>query len=100
MFLTCDKLDAEASLRMSSHPALFRGDPGVALARRTPVSHWRIDAILLFARGVGRAFEGRDAAREAVIAGVVAHPLEDLVAAFPFGVTSGTADKDSDEAGV
>ena len=77
VFLDCDKLDSEASVRLSSALPLMVGS-GVAWVW---LDEWLfvigiVLAVILLLRGVGRAMEARDMARDAVLAGLVSHPLE------------------------
>jgi hypothetical protein len=100
VFLDCDKLDAEASVRLSSAFPLIVGS----------ILGWNgldeplfgigvVVAVVLLLRGVGRAMEARDTAREAVLAGLVAHPLVDVIANFGFKPASPASDSD-ETAGV
>jgi hypothetical protein len=101
LFLECDKLDAEASLRLSSAFPIGVGSAVAWMWLDEPLFAVGLGvAVVLALRAVNRALEARDAAREAIAAGVVSHPLRDLIASFDFSDPVPPSDKGDKEAGV
>lgn len=85
VYLECDKLDAEASLRVSSALPLIAGCALAWMWLDEPLfAAGIVIGLLLIYRAFGRALEARDTAREAVIARLVPHPLFDLLQTFQF----------------
>lgn len=101
LYLTCDKLDAEAALRMTS---------AVPLVVAAVLAWQWLDeplfvvggfvGVVLFIRGVGRAVEARDTARMAVVANLVEHPLRKLVSSLAARGSAAAADHDAEAKGV
>jgi hypothetical protein len=94
VFFDCDKLDAEASVRLSSAIPLVV----VSAVAWAWLDEWLFVigialAIILLLRGIGRAMEARDMARDAVLAGLVSHPLEHVI--VNFGLKDGRRAPDS-----